>query len=253
MPQPLILLVQLLTVLGLLLWADRWLHRHLQGVILLLTGDEEIALWLYAAILLPGVILHELSHAFVAKVVGVRIGRISILPKRRGARIRLGFVPIQETDFFRASLIGGAPLLAGSIAVIAIGHLVFSTPELIAALSAGDWRAGIEALVAVFQASDVWIWIYLVFAISNTMLPSRSDIHAWPYVGFVALVIAVIVVLLGGSALLVDGVGSFLTTALRWLVLLGASTLLVDLPIFAAIFLLQKVVEHFKGIRVEYH
>ena len=36
------LLLQLLTVLGLLLVADRWLHRHLQGVMFLLTGDEEL-------------------------------------------------------------------------------------------------------------------------------------------------------------------------------------------------------------------
>lgn len=249
----LILLAQLLIVLGLLLWADRWLHRHLQGVILLLTGDEEIALWLYAAILLPGVILHELSHAIVAKLVGVKIGRISILPKRQGKRIQLGFVPIHETDFLRASLIGGAPLLAGSVAVIAIGYLVFGTPELVNALSEGNWRAGVENLIAVFQASDLWLWVYLVFAISNTMLPSRSDIHAWPYLGFVGVVVIVIVVLLGGSALLVDGVGRFLTIALRWLVLLGASTLLVDLPIFVVIFLFQKVIERVKGVKLEYH
>ena len=48
-----VLLVQLLVVLGLLLWADRWLHQHLQGVMLLLTGDDDIALWLYAIVLLP--------------------------------------------------------------------------------------------------------------------------------------------------------------------------------------------------------
>lgn len=252
MPQTLILLVQLLTVLGLLLWADRWLHRHLQGVMLLLTGDEEIALWLYAAILLPGVVLHELSHALVAKLVGVKIGRINILPKRHGKRIQLGFVPIQETDFIRASLIGGAPLIAGSAAVVAIGYLVFGTPELVGALSEGNWRAGVEHLITAFQASDVWLWVYLVFAISNTMLPSRSDIHAWPYLGFVAAVVGVIFVLLGGSALLVDGVGRFLTVALRWLVLLGASTLLVDLPIFLIIFLILKVVARIKGVRLEY-
>jgi hypothetical protein len=42
----LITLGELLVVLALLLLADRWLHRHLQGLMLLLTNDQEIALWL---------------------------------------------------------------------------------------------------------------------------------------------------------------------------------------------------------------
>ncbi len=247
-----VLLVQLLVVLGLLLWADRWLHQHLQGVMLLLTGDDDIALWLYAMVLLPGVALHELSHAVVAGVVGVKIGRINIFPYRSGKRIQLGYVPVQETDFIRASLIGGAPLVAGSIAVVAIGYLVFGTPEIIAALSEGAWWAGLQNLAQMLQAPDVWVWVYLVFAIGNTMLPSRSDIHAWPFTAFAAVVVAGILVVLGGTSFLLKGAGQFLTVAVRWLVLLGASVLLADLPIFAALFLLQKLIERVRNVRIEY-
>ena len=248
----LVLLVQVLVVLGLLLWADRWLHRHLQGVLLLLTDDQEIALWLYAIVLLPGVFLHEISHAFVATLVGVKIGRISLLPKRGAQRIQLGFVPIEETDFIRASLIGGAPLIFGSIAVIAIGYLVFGTPEIIAALSEGDWVLGIESFLQGLRAPDVWLWVYLVFTISNTMLPSRSDLHAWPFLGMLAVALGILIAVAGGTSLILDGVGRFLTIAVRWLVLLVASTLLVDVPFFAVIFVLQKIIERLKGVRLEY-
>jgi hypothetical protein len=254
----LILLMQLLVVLGLLLGADRWLHRHLQGVMLLLTGDQEIALWLYAIVLLPGVLLHEMSHALTAKLVGVKIGRISLLPKRSPRsprskrRIQLGFVPIQETDFLRASLIGGAPLIFGSIAVVAIGYFVFGTPEILTALSQGDWRSGIEGFLHLLRAPDLWLWAYLVFALSNTMLPSRSDIHAWPFLGFVIAVAFGLLAMAGGTTLMLDGVGRFLTIAVRWVVLLGASTLLIDVPFFAGIFLLQKALERLKGVRLEY-
>ena len=248
----LVLLAELFIVLGLLLWADRWMHRHLQGVMYLLSNDEEIAIWLYAIILLPGVFLHELSHALAAAIVGVKIGRINILPRRVGKRIQLGFVPVQQTDFFRASLIGAAPLFSGGLAVIVLGYKVFGTPEVIAALTAQDWLAALKGLSAALHAPDVWIWAYLVFAIGNTMLPSRSDIHAWPFLGFVALVLAFIVLLLGGGTLLLDGLGQFLTVAVRWIILLGGSTLLVDMPFFAVIFLAQKALEHLKGVRLEY-
>jgi hypothetical protein len=248
----LLLLLQLFVVLGLLLLADRWLHRHLQGVMYLFSEDEEIALWLYALILFPGVVLHELSHALAAALVGVKIGRINILPRRVGKRIQLGFVPVQQTDFIRASFIGAAPLLCGGLVVIAVGYRVFGAPEVIAALVAQDWLAALKGLSAAFQAADAWIWAYLVFAIGNTMLPSRSDIHAWPFVGFAVVIFGFLVLLLGGGALLLDGLGQFLMVAVRWVVLLGGCTLLINIPFFALIFVAQKVLEHVKGVHLKY-
>jgi hypothetical protein len=248
----LVLLFQLLVVLGLLLGADRWLHRHLQGVMLLLTGDQELALWLYAIVLLPGVFLHEMSHALTARLVGVKIGRISLLPTRADRRIQLGFVPIQETDFLRASLIGGAPFVFGSIAVVAIGYLIFGTPEILAALSQGDWRSGVAGFLHVLRAPDAWLWAYLVFTIGNTMLPSRSDVHAWPLLGLVITLAFGLLAMAGGMPLMLDGVGRFLAVAVRWVVLLGASTLLINVPFFAGIFLLQTILERLKGVRLEY-
>ena len=53
----LLTLGELLAVLALLWAADRWLHRRLQGVMLLWTNDPEIALWLYALVLFPGVFI----------------------------------------------------------------------------------------------------------------------------------------------------------------------------------------------------
>jgi hypothetical protein len=243
----------LVAILGVLLWADRWLHRHLQGIMLLLTDDKEIAMWLYALFLFPGVLLHEVSHAAVAALLGVRIGRLSILPRRVGKRIQLGFVPVEETDFLRASLIGAAPLLTGSVVIFLIGSTVFGTPEVIAALRGGNWVGALRGLGAAIQAPDAWIWAYLVFAVGNTMLPSRSDTHAWPLLGGVLTAIAVVAALAGAGALLLNGASQFLTAAARWVVLLGGSTLIVDLPFFLFLSLTEKLLESLLGRSVVYN
>jgi hypothetical protein len=219
---------------------------------LLLTKDSEIALWLYALVLLPGVVLHEVSHAVTAAFLGVRIGRLSVLPQREQGRIQLGFVPVEETDFVRASLIGAAPLFIGSGVILTIGYLTFGTPEVIAALTEGQLFQALQGLRAALHAPDAWIWAYVVFAVGNTMLPSRADIHAWPFLIAALVIIAVIAVFAGAGALLLQGLSQFLTHAARWIVLLGGSTLLVDLPFFLLIFLAEKGLQRLTGREVRY-
>jgi hypothetical protein len=90
----------------------------------------------------------------------------------------------------------------------------------------------------------------LVFTIVNTMLPSRSDAHAWPALAVVGIIVSGLLVYAGLADVVFVGAGRFLSGAVQWVVLLGASTLLVDLPVFAGIFLLQKLLETLKGVRL---
>lgn len=243
---------QLVAVLALLALADRWLHRHLQGLMLLISNDEEIALWLYALVLLPGVALHELSHALVATLVGVKIGRIGIFPRKIGKRIQLGFVPVAQTDFVRASLIGAAPFFVGGLAVMLIGDSVFQTPQVVEALARNDWWSALRGLRAAFYAPDAFLWAYLVFTIANTLMPSRADAHAWPILGGVLLALLAVLLVAGWQDALLTGIGTLLERGVRWLILLGGSTLLADGPFFALIWLTEQLVARLRGVKIVY-
>ena len=67
-----------------LLFLMRWITKHVQGIGYLLTGDGQIALVLYFLLILPGVALHELSHALTAWILRVRVRRLSIGLQRKG-------------------------------------------------------------------------------------------------------------------------------------------------------------------------
>jgi hypothetical protein len=108
----------------------------------------------------------------------------------------------------------------------------------------------LQGLREVLREPDFWVWAYFVFAIGNTMLPSRSDIHALPLLVILLALLATGIVYLGGRVYLLKGVGQVLALAQQWLVLLGASTLLVDVPFFGLIFLSQRILERIKGIRL---
>jgi hypothetical protein len=218
---------------------------------LLLTGDPEIAVMLYALPLLPGIIIHEFSHAFSAILLGVRVGHISIRPKRAGQRVQLGFVPVEETDTLRASLIGLAPLLTGSAVILLIGYRVFGLGMVGESLIGGSSNLFADLLRAL-RASDAWLWAYLIFAVSNTMLPSRADRQAWRPVILFLLLTGALIWITGLGPAIVSRLAAPLTTALRWLAMMCALTILVDLPFALLIAFGEKLLERMKGWQVDY-
>ncbi len=245
-------LLGLAVTLALLLLVERWIHRHLQGTMLLLAGDREIAVVLYALPLMPGVLLHEVSHALTARLLGVPSGRVSIRPKLAGERIQLGSVAVAETDFIRASLIGLAPLLTGSTVILLIGYLVFGIGRMQQALAAGDWMRVTADLSDILAVPDVWLWAYLIFAINNTMLPSRSDRGAWmPILLFVLLVVG-LAWLAGIGPAMVERLGRPLDVAAPWLAAVYGFTLVADLPFVLLIVACERLLQRLRGMRVEY-
>jgi hypothetical protein len=162
-----------------LLWIKRWITRHLQELSLRWVGDPDVALFVYFVIVLPGVVLHELSHWLMAKILGVRVSRLAIGPVRRGnsPRVSLGSVRVAKVDPLRASLIGLAPLLGATAVILVIGNLVLGVDELARAMT-GSAHQLLSRVGLLVQVPDFWLWLYLIFSVSNTMLPSESDMSA---------------------------------------------------------------------------
>ena len=104
----------------------------------------------------PGVLIHELSHALAAWLMGVKVRRMSLGIRRKGTggQVSLGSVDIGSTGPIRASLIGLAPFVAGSIAILIIGGQVFNLqvptpftlPQLLAGTAQSVQRTGLVAV-----------------------------------------------------------------------------------------------------------
>ena len=74
-------LIYFALTLATLIWLGRWITRQVQVIGFRLTGSERLALLLYYLLLLPGIILHELSHAVVAVLLGLRVSQFSLGPR----------------------------------------------------------------------------------------------------------------------------------------------------------------------------
>lgn len=238
--------------LVLLTLVQRWVHQHLHGVAYLISGQADMALLLYSLPLLPGVALHELSHALMATVLGVKTANLTIIPRRQAdGHVRLGSVQVERVDVVRSSLIGLAPLLAGSVAILLIIRFAFDVNTIGEAVQRGDLAALLTSLGGLLRAPDAWLWLYLLFSIANAMMPSPSDRETWPPVILFSLLALALALALGWS-FAIEGVGLVVDQFLRWLAAAFTITLIVDIPFVLIIFLIEVTSGRALGRRVEY-
>jgi hypothetical protein len=241
-----------LSTLVLLVLVQRWVHRHLHGVAYLITGQADMALMLYALPLLPGVALHELSHAVTAALLGVKTANLTLIPRRQpDGHVRLGSVQVERVDVVRSSLIGLAPLLSGSVAILLIIRFAFDVNTLGEAVQQGDLAALLASLGGLLRAPDAWLWLYLLFTIANAMMPSPSDRETWfPVILFSLLLLSLAVAF--GLSSAIEEVGTVVDQIMRWLAAAFTVTLIVDMPFVAIIFLIEVTSSRALGRRVEY-
>ena len=139
----------------------------------------------------------------MARLLGVRTGRFSLIPQQvEERRLQLGYVETAQSDVIRDALIGAAPLIAGGIVVAYIGFVRFDLPAIWMGVRAEDLQSWWLIVSKIYRNPDFWLWVYLAFVISSTMMPSKSDRRAWLPIG------AIVALLLGVS--LLAGVGPWL-------------------------------------------
>lgn len=237
MPAALTSLLWLVLALGPLLLLQRWLHREVQTIFLLLTRRSDLSIALFAVLFFPGVLLHEGSHYLAARLLRVRTGRFSIIPRPLpGGRLQMGYVETAASDWLRDTLIGAAPLITGGLFVAYAGLSRLGLSELWQAYIAGGWEAARGMIPQITAQTDFWLWFYLALVVSSTMLPSASDRRAWLPLGLVILALLGASLLAGAGPWLEQNVAPllsalFLSTAVVFGMSAGMHLLLV-LPLW---------------------
>lgn len=230
---------------------QRALHFEIQAIFLLLTRRAEIALALFSLLFFPGVLLHELSHFLMALALGVRTGRFSLFPQPLpDGRLRLGYVETQATDVVRDALIGTAPLIAGSGFVLYAGLLQLRLPLLWESWLAGGWPAFLDSMAGLPGQPDFWLWFYLIFTISSTMLPSRSDRRAWLPVGISIGFVVILAVFAGAGAWMALNLAPLLNRGLRGFAVVVGVSLAVHLVLLPPFWIVRRSLVRLTGLSV---
>ena len=230
---------------------QRLLHREIQAVLLIVTRDARLTIGIFQIIFLPGVFLHEASHYLMAKTLRVRTGRFSVIPQSLpDGRLQLGFVEIARPDIVRDSLIGAAPLIFGTLFVAFIAIYKMDMRVLWDTLRNGQFNLfwmGVNLLPTV---RDFYLWFYLVFTASSTMMPSESDRHAWLGMFVSVGVLFTLALWIGAGPWMLDNVAPFVSSFLSSVaVILGLSSI-IHLVLVLPTALIHKLLAHVTGVDV---
>jgi hypothetical protein len=230
---------------------QRWLHREVQGIFLLLTRRPAVALGLFSLLFFPGVLLHEISHFVAAKLLRVRTGRFSVMPKvLPDGKLRMGYVETAPSDTLRDALIGAAPLVTASLIIAYLGAYRLGLSPLATIVARGDWEVFRGALLALPRLPDFWLWFYIAFSISSTMLPSASDRRAWLPIVTGVLILVVLALIFGAGPWIVANLTPLVNRALRSLAMVFGISLVLHAVLLVPFFLLRLLLSRITGLRV---
>ena len=157
-------------------WLTRRLAFYLMTGIYGLTGSEQVAMVTYALLFLPGTLVHEFAHWFMAQLLGVKTAGFSVLPvlDKKG-EVRLGAVQVRGGNLVEHALIGMAPMLLGGLLTVGLSYVLVDVEAMSRAGQGQDWSAMVRVLRDAFHHPDALILMYLLFTISSSMFLSASD------------------------------------------------------------------------------
>ena len=240
----------LVGVIGLAI-LQRKLHNEIQTVLFLITKRIDLALAIFSILFLPGVLLHELSHYFMARLLKVPVGRLSIIPQPLpDGRLRLGYVETASTDFLRDALIGAAPLITGSLFVAYAGLVHLNFAAIWEQLALGQISSLLPAFSQVSNQPDFWIWFYIIFVVSSTMFPSATDRRAWSPILLTLGLFVALLLISGAGPWLWTNLGSGLLSIVHILSLIYILSAFVHLIILPPLWLLRVSLERTFRLKV---
>lgn len=244
-------LIWLVLALGVFIFLQRSLHREIQAFFLIMTRRPVMTQVIFALVFFPGVLLHETSHFLMAKLLGVQTGKFSLVPQAQmDGKLRLGYVETASGGFIRDALIGAAPLVTGSLFVAYAGIYQMHLLPLWDLLRVADWAGFWMMLMTVPQTPDFWLWFYLTFTISSTMMPSTSDRQAWLPLGLLVVGLVGVAILAGAGTWMLANLAPRFNQFLRTLAMIFALSGILHGLLILPFLLLHTILARITGIDV---
>jgi hypothetical protein len=216
----------------------------------LLTRSFQTTTILYYTFFIPGVFLHELSYWLVAGILNVHAKSAIQWPEAQEiAELDLSFIELaKNVNPFKLAIITLAPIISGLLAIWLIANNVLDFSSFFALIRTGDLADISAAFSRLTGAADFWLWIYLLFTISNTMIPKLRDLRGLRIVFIaVGVLVAIFIVIGVGEQVVVRALVGPVADALNLFSGTLVIIILIDMFFVLALGTVEAVIERITG------
>lgn len=227
-----------------------WLHQHIFKVGWLVTKQYHTTTVIYYAFFLPGILINQVVFWLTAGFMNVRAQSVVAWPQKQEiGELKLDFVRLSnKVDPVRLALISTTPLLVGLVLIWHIANNVLNVPTFLNEINQTS-SAGLLLTIGNFTATaDFWIWVYLAFTISNTMMPNLDNLRGWRIV-LIALAIglAILFAIGAGDQVILANLRGPITDTLNGLSSIFAIIIGLDLFAVAVLGTIEAIIERITG------
>lgn len=193
---------------------------------------------------LPGTAIHEFSHAFIARLLGVKTGEIFLYPHKdkETGEFKAGSIEIEHVDPVRLSLIGIAPSLIGLIILTFAVLYMFEF-----SLPLGE----LLSVPGTLLEPKNYLLFLLLFIVSMTMFTSRRDLKEFLIVSPALAIIFALLYFAGFRISLSGPILSEVQKLLTSLAFVLGVTLVVDLVVYIFLFIPISLILSLLGKRLK--
>lgn len=217
----------------------------------LVTKQYQTTTILYYAFFLPGILLNQAIFWLAAGFLNVSAERTIAWPQKQEiGELKLDFIRLSKNvSSVRFAIISTAPLLVGLVSVWLIANNVLNVPTFLTELNKDGFLVDISTAVSHFtNAPDFWIWVYLAFTISNTMMPNFANLRGWRIIlGIIGVLIVGLYVLGAGDQVVMNNLRGPVTDALNSLSSVFAIIIGVDIFMVVVLGTLEAIIERITG------
>jgi hypothetical protein len=243
----------LLAIVAPLVYAERWIHQHMYGIGYLITLDKARATTVYYLFFFPGVFLHEAIQWLAAGVLNVPVKKLNPRPQAQdNGTIRYDFVTIEKTTRLKAMMIGGLPFILAALGVYYISTSILDLHTILDAFGAGDIRDIGSATREALNTPDFWLWMYLLFTISNGMIPTKDDREGWWLILGAVGVVSLAFLIIGFDQFLTETFTGPVHDGLQLVNTALLTVLGIDLAAIFVLGMIEDTLERVRGQKMDY-
>jgi hypothetical protein len=163
----------------------------------------------------------------------------------------MGYVEAAQSDIVRDSLIGIAPLIAGSLFIAYAGLNRMGLSTLLTVLANGQTGLFWAGLKLLPKTNDFLLWFYLAFTVSSTMMPSESDRHAWLPLGLWIAGLLALAIFAGAGTWMLENITPLLNSFLGSVATLFGLSVILHTILLLPTLLLHRIVSRITGMDVK--